>query len=91
MYDPSEELTLVLIIILWLQKLGKDCRQGNKQHKICPMGAELFADTSKLIVIFANFRTRLIMIKTHFITHGKQSSFQLRLSDDFYDDSHRLS
>ena len=33
MYDRSGELTVILIIICWLQKLGKDCQQGNKQHK----------------------------------------------------------
>jgi hypothetical protein len=33
MYDRSGELNVILIIIWWLQKLGKDCQQGNKQHK----------------------------------------------------------
>jgi hypothetical protein len=33
MYDPSGELTVRLIIIWCLQKLGKYCWQGNKQHK----------------------------------------------------------
>jgi hypothetical protein len=33
MYDPSGELTVILIIIWWLQKLGKDCQQGNKAEQ----------------------------------------------------------
>jgi hypothetical protein len=33
MYYHSGELTVILIIIWWLQKLGKDSQQGNKPHK----------------------------------------------------------
>jgi len=33
MYDLSGELTVILITILWLQKLGKDCQLVNKQYR----------------------------------------------------------
>jgi hypothetical protein len=29
-----EELTVILTIILWLQKLDRDCQQVNEQRKI---------------------------------------------------------
>jgi len=33
MYDLSGELTVILITILWLQKLEKDYQEVNKQHR----------------------------------------------------------
>jgi hypothetical protein len=33
MYEVSGELTVILITILWLQKLGKDSQDVNKQHR----------------------------------------------------------
>jgi hypothetical protein len=33
MYEVSEELGVILIIMWWLQKLGKDWQQVNKQHR----------------------------------------------------------
>jgi len=33
MYDLSGELTVILITIWWLQMLGKDYQEVNKQHR----------------------------------------------------------
>ena len=33
MYDISEELTVMLITLWWLQKLAKDWQEVNKQHR----------------------------------------------------------
>jgi len=32
MYEVSGDLTVILITIWWLQKLGKDGQEVNKQH-----------------------------------------------------------
>jgi len=44
MYEFSGKLTVILMTIWWLQRLGKDWQQVNKQHRSL-MGKDLIAES----------------------------------------------